>query len=638
MTEEIKKEEIEEVEKVEKIAETEEEKDEPKPLALKILNVVLQLMGFFGIPFMLFYLTNSYLFDPAEFLNRDKTIVNYLFFAFILWIVFLLVGRFRIASIITTVFFMVFGLCDYYVYNFRGNPILPWDFNSIGVAASVADNYDYTLEKRIWRIIIGFLVLILIELFIEIKLKFNIKHVAGRIVGVMVLCLCIRGLVLWLGVPANMTKLECYPFLFQQDVMTKRNGLMLTFMYDFNFIKVDKPKGYSEKKAQKILEDYEYNDNYIKCNDNGKTVTSLDRESNDYAAKGTPDVIVIMNESFSDLSVLGDFETNEDYMPFIHELMAGYDDTVSGYLDVSIIGGNTPNSEYEFLTGNTLKFLPIGSIPFQQYMFDEKESLVSQLNNLGYETTAMHPYYAKGWNRYNVYDYFGFDDVYFNDRVTGTKVRNYFSDDSLVDWIINKSEEAGDDPILTYTVTMQNHSSFSEVYDNLPQNIKVKGLENNNSVSNYFSLMKLSDDAVKKLINYYKTFDRDTVIVFFGDHQPNTTVSYPILRMNGIDPDNLTAEENALRYKVPYFIWANFDIEEETDKEISANYLSELMVDKVGIEKTPYQNFLKELQKDYPVISAAGVWDYTYAPVGKYESKDLIKKYNIIQYYKMFDE
>lgn len=71
-----------------------------------------------------------------------------------------------------------------------------------------------------------------------------------------------------------------------------------------------------------------------------------------------PNIIVVMNESFSDLSVLGDFKTNEDYMPFLHSLQQGAENTVTGMLNVSVCGGNTADTEYEFLTGNTMAFLP----------------------------------------------------------------------------------------------------------------------------------------------------------------------------------------------------------------------------------------------------------------------------------------
>ena len=49
--------------------------------------------------------------------------------------------------------------------------------------------------------------------------------------------------------------------------------------------------------------------------------------------------------------MLGDFTTNEDYMPYLHSLQNGAENTVTGYLNVSVCGGNTANTEFEFLTG-----------------------------------------------------------------------------------------------------------------------------------------------------------------------------------------------------------------------------------------------------------------------------------------------
>lgn len=51
----------------------------------------------------------------------------------------------------------------------------------------------------------------------------------------------------------------------------------------------------------------------------------------------------------------GDIETNEDYMPFIHDLMKN-GNCVSGTTYASIVGGQTANTEYEFLTGNSMAF------------------------------------------------------------------------------------------------------------------------------------------------------------------------------------------------------------------------------------------------------------------------------------------
>lgn len=72
-----------------------------------------------------------------------------------------------------------------------------------------------------------------------------------------------------------------------------------------------------------------------------------------------------MNESFSDLSVVGDIETNVPYMPYIDSIQ---DETIQGNAYVSTIGTGTSNTEYEFLTGNTMAFLPAGSNAYQLYV------------------------------------------------------------------------------------------------------------------------------------------------------------------------------------------------------------------------------------------------------------------------------
>ena len=81
----------------------------------------------------------------------------------------------------------------------------------------------------------------------------------------------------------------------------------------------------------------------------------------------------------------------------------------------SVKGGNTANTEFEFLTGLSMYFLPTGSIPYQQYIKSEVPSLASQLSSVGYTSVSMHPYYPKGWNRDTVYDDLGFEEKYFKD-------------------------------------------------------------------------------------------------------------------------------------------------------------------------------------------------------------------------------
>ena len=90
------------------------------------------------------------------------------------------------------------------------------------------------------------------------------------------------------------------------------------------------------------------------------------------------------------MAVLGEVKSSEDCMPFIHSLQRGADNTVTGNLNVSVLGGNTANTEFEFLTGHTMAFLPQGSVAYQQYVKREFPTIPSYLKGLGYETVAIH--------------------------------------------------------------------------------------------------------------------------------------------------------------------------------------------------------------------------------------------------------
>ena len=130
---------------------------------------------------------------------------------------------------------------------------------------------------------------------------------------------------------------------------------------------------------------------------------------------------------------------------------------------------------------------------------------------------------------------------------------------------------------------MQNHSGYEEEFHNFTPDITVDGIDSK-ALSMYLSLVKQTDSALQGLIDYFSQAEEDTMIVFFGDHQPTTYVSNPILRNNKVNPETLTDEENLLKYKVPYVIWSNFDIEEQTkmiaafiqSKKLSAAQIAEI--------------------------------------------------------------
>jgi len=288
-----------------------------------------------------------------------------------------------------------------------------------------------------------------------------------------------------------------------------------------------------------------------------------------------------------------------------------------------------------------MAFLPQGSIPYQQYITGERESLASHLKNLGYQTVATHPYNATGWERNTVYPWLGFDDSIFVDEYVGaSRVRQYVSDAACVEKIISvyEQKEAGT-PLFLFNVTMQNHGGYQDSYPNFTEDVTVEGIDNF-SVNQYLSLVKLSDEALELLISYFSDVDEKTVVVFFGDHQPSDTVAAPILAENGMAWNALSEEQLKLRYQVPYVIWANYDIAEEQNVDTSVNYLGAEVLERVGVPTTAYQAFLLELKEEYPVISTVNVERRNQeTDTGEALEKKAteLEIYRQLQYYQLFD-
>ena len=579
-------------------------------------NKIIQLLCLVAVPAAAFYLMECYTHNPLSEVRTWAQLFNVILFELIAWILYFLVGRVRTALRIELVIAMVFGLSNAYVVRFRTNPIVPWDLFSWKTAASVASNYDFKPDTHMVVVTILFLAGIALLQFVK-KESGTIK-IWKRLILAAAFCVVLTGFVGKLQDESFQTSHRLYPFLFTPAYMTTVNGIAVTFAMDLAYVTVEKPSGYQASEEQAVLEQY------------GEQETESTEE--------LPNIVAVMNESFSDLAVLGDFTVNEDYMPYLHRLQQGNANTVTGYLNVSVCGGNTANTEFEFLTGNTMAFLPQGSIPYQQYITGELDSLPSYLASLGYQTVATHPYNASGWQRDTVYPLLGFSESIFRDQYWGAShVRKYVSDDSCVDKIIQlyEGKEEGK-PLFVFNVTMQNHGGYTDLYDNFTPEIQVEGV-NSTAVSQYLSLIRLSDASLEKLIQYFSGVDEKTIVVFFGDHQPNDTVAAPILAKNGISVKNMDAEQLKLRYQVPYVIWANYDIGEETGKDTSANYLAADVLRYAGVAPDAYLDYLSGLKEQYPIISAMRVVTADGEDTDATAQKEGLSDYQKLQYYQLFD-
>ena len=581
-------------------------------------------------PAVCFYLMECYSHNPFAVVRPWAQFFNIVLFELITVLLFLLTGKLRTAHRIVYGAAMIYGIANSYVVRFRTNPIVPWDIFSWKTAASVADNYDFMPDTRM--VVVTLVFLAAIALFHFIKVKVTQFVIWKRLIPSALVVVALSLFAGTLQQESFQNSHRLYNKLFTPVYMTDVDGMAVTFVMNLAYMSIDKPEHYSATEAQAVLDSYGVGGAMSENEDPGAADEDTQKKED------LPNIIVMMNESFSDLSVLGDFDTNEDYMPFIHSLEQGEKNTVTGMLNVSVCGGNTANTEFEFLTGNTMAFLPQGSIPYQQYINGDLKALPDYLKTLGYQTIATHPYNASGWERDTVYPMLGFDEsVFKDDYVNPQYVRQYISDESCVDKIIefyeNKEKDA---PLFVFNVTMQNHGGYQDQYGNFTPDISVKD-STNFSLQQYLSLVKLSDSALEHLISYFKEADEKTVIVFFGDHQPSDAVASTVLAKNGMSWNHLTEEQQKLRYQVPYVVWANYDIGEETGADTSVNYLAAEVLERAGVPLDEYRSYLLHLKSEYPVISAVRTVKADGSEVRASDEKDEMDIYRKLQYYELFD-
>lgn len=518
-----------------------------------------------------------------------------------------LFGRIVPTILLGSGLFMILSTINVYVYQFRAHLFEPVDVFSAGTAMNVIENYSlFPIPSEIvleW----GMFAVLLIVVFCSLH-KSKSKLSAKKRLALLSACVVSTAAIYFYT-----ADLKNYHWNKEGAYF---NGYILDFVSKFKEISAPKPDNYSTELIAGLEEQYASDEN-------------IESE----AAK-PPHVIVIMDEAFSDLSLLGNFSTNAEVAPFISSLK---ENTISGYTLASVFGGNTANSEYEFLTGNSLAWLSPNSVPFQQYVRSSSYSMVSYLKTLyDYRCIAMHPYLADGWNRPIAYQHFGFDQCYFvDDFPQANYLRNYISDQEMVDFLIDAFEAQKDDPLFILGVTMQNHGDYYYKKEDFTNSISLNDYDDYFDVEQYLSLIHETDKAIEHLVTYFE----DVVIVFFGDHQPHLSESFYDAIGNTTD----TLDEQQKRYMVPFFIWANYDIEEKQVDCTSLNYLSSYVYEAAGIALPPYNQFLREMEGVIPSINANGFYsvdDGCYLPIDEANDEALayLELYEALQYNNIFDK
>ncbi len=341
---------------------------------------------------------------------------------------------------------------------------------------------------------------------------------------------------------------------------------------------INKPKGYSEEEVKAIFSKDQYNeDGTMKL-----VQTDVDQEY--------PNILFLQLESFVDPELFNNIKTSADPIPNFRKMMKEYS---SGSLTVPACGAGTANTEFEVMTGLSVKFFGPGEYPFKSVLKEKTgESIAFDLKSMGYSTHAIHNHRALFYNRNEVFDNIGYDTFtsleYMSDVPKTPK--NWAKDSILTKQILDAMNSSKERDYI-YTISVQGHGKYPTeqlikspkvtVTDAPSEELKWK-------YEYYVNQVYEMDQFVKELTDTLSKYDEDVILVMYGDHIPALDVTE-----GSYDAKDL--------YQTQYVIWSNFDMEKK-DMNLTTYQLAAEVFDRIGIHTgttIKYHQTVDHKSKDY---------------------------------------
>lgn len=482
------------------------------------------------------------------------------------------------------------ALVNYYVLLFHGLPLSGSTIRNFSTAMNVISAYDLTPDRNACIIIAAIIAVVALCLLARKLVCRRRVLTFGTLLRDMVIVISCAGFIWFSYFGQNPMKPSSDTAWLWSASYYKYGYAPCTFVSFRDGQGANAPDGYSAKAVEEIAVEKP-----------AETETQ------------TPDVILILNETFYDLGMLTDLNADAPYISEIYEL----DGAVTGGAIVPRVGGGTNNSEYELLSSNSLQLMPMIT-PFNSLDMNGANSIVSHLKSLGYYTVAAHPSKSINYMRGLAYPAMGFDKSYFLSDFTENAYygkRWYETDSSVYGNLIRWYEAAPEDqPRFMYMLTIQNHAGYDM---NAAEYDTVHALndfgELDSQIDEYLSCLSLSDQAFVELTEYFAQVDRPVIVCMVGDHSP--AMIYTLMDCGYINADGKydNVQQNLKLRETPLVMWANFELDLSGDDGselgvISLNQVAPTLLKLAGIESTPYYDYMLKLQKDVPILTAYGCY------------------------------
>jgi phosphoglycerol transferase MdoB-like AlkP superfamily enzyme len=299
-----------------------------------------------------------------------------------------------------------------------------------------------------------------------------------------------------------------------------------------------------------------------------------------------PDIVVILSESFFDPTIMKGYPPGTDLTPNLHRLEQY---GTSGWLHVPTFGGGTIRTEFEVLTGLSLRYFPQVQFPYLQINQKVIPGIVRLLAGDGYTTLAVHGNNPGFWNRTTAFKELGFDkfisiaDFPPDDSINDGK---YMSDKSFTDELLRQLPDTGP-PRFVLGISIEAHGPYDQSYgidekarDAIPVPAGITDAQAKMELQNYIYHMQHADQQLGRLVDTLAQRKRRTVILFFGDHLPALV---PAFQQAGFKDGG-----GFLTQTVPYILIDTAHMNHPVKRNAAAWELPGLVLAQAGTDNDPY--------------------------------------------------
>lgn len=313
-------------------------------------------------------------------------------------------------------------------------------------------------------------------------------------------------------------------------------------------------------------------ENYTK-----ETVTAAQENSKkeETTNPDTPNIIVVLLESFVDPTELNFLELSEDPIPNFHTLEETYS---TGYLTVPVVGAGTANTEFEILTGMSMQYFGTGEYPYKTVLKQTPcESIASALSGIGYGTHAVHNNGGNFYSRAKIFSQMGFDSFISKEMMNITEytpLDTWAKDDILIGETIKALDSTENQSDFVYTITVQAHGDYptEPVLENPAITVNGGADEAANYQWEYYvNMIHEVDSFIGDFTSALAERDENTMVVFFGDHVPTL----------GLEDSQMGSGST---FKTKYITWNNFNLPKE-DADLMAYELLANTTNQLGIHE-----------------------------------------------------